>query len=245
MAGKQKKHVDLSACSMAELTQIARILKVRGDFESKREAIDAIALKTEKKKRAPKYKTLEQLGKKGKEARTFLVQDKFGCTYAMKTYRSNKSSDKLLEEVEFQMECSAHGISPKIIDFSAEDKYIVMEKMDGHLFDEDAVAIEPLTENQQRDILRIFRTLDKVNVFHGDANILNYMLCKGRVYIIDFGYAERITDKLKKRLGTKTPNMEVMLVGFILKLRGCGYCAKSYNILRMSLSPEKRAQYGI
>ena len=47
-----------------------------------------------------KYKIIEQLGNKGKEARTFLIKDKkFGCEYAMKSYRKNKSSKKMLEEI--------------------------------------------------------------------------------------------------------------------------------------------------
>ena len=75
-----------------------------------------------------KYVSHVQLGAKGKEARTFLVTDKFGCEYAMKTFRKNKSSSKILEEVTLQRRCSDMKISPKIIDFSTDGKYIVMEK---------------------------------------------------------------------------------------------------------------------
>ena len=33
-----------------------------------------------------KYELIGQLGEKGKEGRTLLVEDKFGCQYAMKTF---------------------------------------------------------------------------------------------------------------------------------------------------------------
>ena len=80
-----------------------------------------------------KYKVLSQLGNKGKEARTFLVEDKFKCTYAGKQFRKNrknKSSPKIMNEVEFQRKCALSFISPKIVDYDLKNKYIVMETMD-------------------------------------------------------------------------------------------------------------------
>jgi predicted Ser/Thr protein kinase len=198
-----------------------------------------------KKTHKSRYKKISQLGEKGKEGRTFLVTDKFGSEYAMKTFRKNKSSDKLLEEVELQRVCSNVRISPKIVDYDLEEKFVVMEKMDCHLLDKMKQVGGLLTENQQAQLLDIFKKLDKAGVFQGDANILNYMIRDGRIYIIDFGFAERIDDKLIKKVKSGKPNSELMLLGLILKLKEMHCPPASYSILKNALPADKRLQFGI
>lgn len=195
--------------------------------------------------RKSKYKSVSQLGEKGKEGRTFLVTDKFGCEYAMKTFRKNKSSSKLLEEVKLQRACSDLKISPKIVDYDLEEKFVVMEKMDSHLLDKMKMNGGLITENQQQQILDIFKKLDKARVFQGDANILNYMIREDKIYIIDFGFAQPITEKLLKKVESDKPNSELMLLGFILKLREMNCPPQSYSILKTHLSSEKRTQFKI
>ena len=192
-----------------------------------------------------KYMKKGQLGSKGKEARTFLVQDKFGCEYAMKVFRKNKSSEKLTEEVNLQRRCSDKGISPKIVDYDTEEKFIVMEKMDCHLLEvlRDNKGI--LSENFQNQIIRLFKVLDSLKVFHGDANPLNYMIKDGKIFIIDFGYSKYIDEKLCKKLNSKHPNSELMLLGFVLKLKDMNCPPISFNILKTHLSESTRKQYGI
>jgi RIO-like serine/threonine protein kinase len=192
-----------------------------------------------------RYKKIDQLGEKGKEGRTFLVIDKFGCQYAMKTFRKNKSSDKLMEEVQLQRACSDLKISPKIVDYDLHEKFVVMEKMDCHLLDKMKLLGGLLTENQQRQILDIFKKLDKARVFQGDANILNYMVRDCKIYIIDFGFASRIDEQLMKKVKSKTPNQELMLLGFILKLKEINCPIASYSVLKNALSSEKRKQFNI
>ena len=192
-----------------------------------------------------RYKSLSQLGEKGKEGRTFLVTDKFGSEYAMKTFRKNKSSDKLMEEIQLQRACSELKISPKIVDYDLDEKFVVMEKMDCHLLDKMKLVGGLLTEKQQVQILDIFKKLDKCGVFQGDANILNYMIRDGKIYIIDFGFAQRITDKLLKKVKSKTPNQELMLLGLILKLKEMNCPIASYSVLKNALSIEKRKQFNI
>ena len=102
-----------------------------------------------------------------------------------------------------------------------------------------------LTENQQRQILDIFKKLDKARVFQGDANILNYMVRDGKIYIIDFGFASRIDEQLMKKVKSKTPNQELMLLGFILKLKEINCPIASYIVLKNALSSEKRKQFNI
>lgn len=190
-----------------------------------------------------KYVQKQQLGEKGKDGRTFLVVDKFGCEYAMKTFRSNKSSKKIMDEVSLQRRCSDLGISPKIIDFDLNFKYIVMEKMDTHLVDYMKTTGGCLSPHIQNRIIDIFKKLDKAKVFHADPNILNYMIKNNRVYIIDFGMSKEFTPCLLKK--SKSPNYELMLLGFILKLKSLNAPLMSYSILKGHLSSQNRQKYGI
>lgn len=190
------------------------------------------------------YTIGEQIGNKGKEAKTYIVKDKFKSIYAMKTFRSTKSSTKIHEEVQLQRRCSERGISPKIIDYDTEKKFIVMEKMDGHLLDSINANGGNISVDIQRQLLHIFKELDSAGVFHGDANLMNYMYRGNKIYIIDFGYSKPITDALIKKLGTSSPNMTLMLLGFVLKLKGRCH-PSSYRILQSHISPEKIKEFGL
>jgi RIO-like serine/threonine protein kinase len=120
-----------------------------------------------------------------------------------------------------------------------------MEVMDGHLLDEMKKNGGLVTENWQRQLIEIYKKLDKAKVFQGDANVLNYMLKNGKIYIIDFGFAQKIDEKLMKKVESKQPNYELMLLGFILKLKEMNCPPASYKILKEHLSAEKRNAFGI
>jgi len=236
----------LEDLSISDLRRLASKLNVDTSL-SRKEMTLKLSKKLEKisndnEKSLKKYKIKTQLGEKGKEGRTFLVFDKYDCEYAMKRFRSNKSSDKMMEEISLQRRCSDVGISPKIIDFDTTNKYIVMEKMDYHLLDELSGV---LSESRQNELLNIFKKLDKVAVFHGDANILNYMIKNNILYIIDFGMSKNIDDQLIKKVGSPKPNYELMLLGFILKLKDMKCNPKSYSVLKTHLSETTRQKYGI
>ena len=186
-----------------------------------------------------------QIGTQGRDAKAFMVKDKFGHTYAMKMFQSRVKAVKIKEEVQLQRRCSDLGISPKIVDYDTEKRFIVMEKMDGHLVDVLKSTNGLLSENLQKQLVHIFKMLDKANVFHGDANLMNYMMRDGRLYIIDFGYGKNIDDALVKKLKTPTPNMTLMLLGFVLKLKEIKCPVSSYRILRTHMPPEKLLEYKI
>jgi tRNA A-37 threonylcarbamoyl transferase component Bud32 len=192
-----------------------------------------------------RYKVYNQIGNTGKDAKTYLVKDKYNNEYAMKTFKKSKSGKKIAEEVALQKICSDAGISPKVVDYDTESKFIVMEKMEGHLFDVINEQRGVLTKEQQEQVIRIFKTLDKAGVFHGDSNLMNYMYRGDRLYIIDFGYAKQIDESQIKKLGTRNPNMEIMLLGFILKLRELKCPAGSYKTLVKYLSPQKRNEFNL
>jgi tRNA A-37 threonylcarbamoyl transferase component Bud32 len=194
---------------------------------------------------SPKYKIGPRIGNTGKDAKTFSVHDKDGNEYAMKTFKKNKSSDRIEQEAKFQKRCANAGISPRIIDYDTQEKFIVMEKMDGHLYNIIETHQGLVSEKIQKQVLDIFKKLDKVGVFHGDANIMNYMYKGGKMFIIDFGFSKEIDDVLIKKLETQTPNMDIMLLGFILKLKEMNCPPSSYSVLSKFVRKEKREELGI
>lgn len=196
-----------------------------------------------KKDKLDKYKKGQQLGEKGKEGTTYLVTTNNGKTYAMKTFRKQKSSSTLQKEAELQKLAADVGVSPNVIDIDTVSKYIVMEKMDRHLIYQIEKQNRTVTRSQQRQIISIYQKLDKAGVFHGDANLLNYMYKGDDLYIIDFGMAKPITTALKKRLGTDNPNMHIMTLGLALKLREIGCPKSSYEYIVKYLSEEQRGQF--
>lgn len=248
----------MAELKVAELKDIAKSLKLKGYEElTKQKLLILITEKLGEKADSIKstdslkhsslniYTRGEQLGDAGKDGRAYRVTDKHGTEYAMKVFKKNKTTKRLVTEVELQKLCADAGISPKIIDYDTEEKFIVMDKMDAHLYDILKAQRGILTKIQQKQVLQLFSTLDKVGVFHGDANILNYMYKKTKLYIIDFGYSKLITDDLKKKLNVQSPNMELMLLGFVVKLKEIGCPPAGYDILVSKLPTEKRKQFGI
>ena len=240
----------MAELKLSELRDIAKSLNIKG-YESvtRHDLVVLISNKLgddpSKRKSKNTYKRGAQLGESGKDGKVYAVTDKYGTEYAMKVFKKTKSSKRLLAEIELQRLCSDAGISPRIVDFDTEEKFIVMEKMDTRLYD---ILVEQkgvLTEKQQSQLVSLFKALDKVNVFHGDANILNYMYKRSKLYIVDFGYSKQITPELKQKLGTTTPNADLMLVGLIFKLKEMKCPPSSYSVLVSKMSPQKRVQYNL
>lgn len=233
----------MSNLRLDELRDISKSLGLGScDTLTKQELLVAISHKLAK---SEKYKMGSQIGNTGKEAKTYSVIGKNNEEYAMKTFKKTKSANKIEEEVDFQKRCAKLGISPKIIDYDVDKKFIVMEKMDGHLYDIIAEKKGMMSEKIQSRIVEIFKLLDKAGVFHGDANIMNYMYRGSKIYIIDFGFSKEIDDALLKKLGSRTPNMDIMLAGFIIKMKEMGCPLSSYSILVSHLSPSRKAELGL
>lgn len=231
---------------MISLHKKAKRYNISSENMKKKELEQKIKAEEDKmKKSIEKYKIKEQIGNKGKDGKTFLVVDRFGYEYAMKTFRKNKSSDAITKEVELQRLCSDAGIAPKIIDVDTNSKFIVMEKMDYHLLDEINNSKGLLSESRQKELLKIFKTLDKVGVLHGDVNLLNYMVKNGKLYIIDFGLSRRLTPDYKKRIGIENVNIVLSLLGFVLKMKDASVSSSSYSYLKQFIPEDKRRQFAI
>ena len=244
-----KRDFDLSSCNYQELKDMAieMGLKVR---RRKTELISDILecfreYESYKKDKLDRYKRLGQLGEKGKEGTTFLVETIDGNRYAMKTFRKQKSSTTLRREADLQNLAAAEGVSPRVIDIDTVSKYIVMEKLDRHLLETMKKNGGVLSRSIQRQIVTLYRKLDRAGVFHGDANLLNYMFKGRQLYIIDFGMAKEITNNLVYKLGTNTPNLNIMTLGLVLKLREMKVPSSSYSYLVQQLSDEQRSQFDL
>jgi len=183
-----------------------------------------------------KYNVISQLGEKGREARAFLVEDKFQCTYAAKQFRKNKSENAIINEINLQRKCSKYDISPKIVDYNLKHKYIVMEKMGCHLTQMIVDSGGRLSEFHQKSIVNMMKMLDKIGVFQSDPNLLNYMVKNGKIYMIDFGAVQGPEAFTK----TPTPNMSIGLVAFILKLKDVGFPPTTYSYILSRLPQDKK-----
>lgn len=197
----------------------------------------------EYKKKIDKYEKIKQLGNKGKEGVTYLVRTKDNKEYAMKTFKKTKSSDKIRKEADLQATAALLGIAPKVIEIDTTSKRIIMEKMDTHLIDIMKKQNGDLLISQQKQLIRIFKDLDKAKVFHADSNILNYMFKNKKLFIIDFGMSSKIDTKLIKKLGTDTPNLHIMNLGFILKLKELSCPESSYKYLLNYISNTEKERF--
>lgn len=196
-------------------------------------------------KKKNKYKIINQIGNKGKEGITYLVVDKKGNKYAMKTFKKTKSSKKLKKEFLLQKKAGKKGIAPKVYDYDVLEKFIVMELMDNHLYEELDKNPAFLTKKHQERIYEIYSTLDDIEVFHNDANICNYMLKNNKLYLIDYGFAKEINSKLIKEVKTDKPNSILMLIGFIITLKKKGVPASSYKYLLDKLPIQYKKEYDL
>jgi len=217
---------------------------------SKQEMIEDISgafseYETYYKDKVSKYTRIRQLGNRGKEGTTYLVEDEKKNQYAMKTFRKGKSSTNLKKEYKLQKKAGKVGVSPRTWDYDTVSKYIVMDVMDDHLLDVMKKQRGSLHKYQQKRILEIYQTLDSIGIFHGDANMTNYMLKGKQIYLIDFGFAKVVDDKFVKTFKTKTPNMDMMLLGFILKLKEFKCPPEAYKYLVPHISEGDRQKFAL
>ncbi len=164
------------------------------------------------------YTFVRQLGRKGKEGRTFLALDKRNREVAIKIFHSSKKASRIVREAKLQSRASNAGITPQVYDYDGDGKYIVMEKLDINLYDCFCNQKGQLTLRQQQEIVALFRVLDTCQIFHGDPNPLNFMKKGTRWYIIDFGFARAFSEPIRFRYGT-TPNLKYMTLGILIHLR--------------------------
>lgn len=198
---------------LSDLQDTARYLGLNYKNKNKTKLISL--LRTHKQ--TDKYRLIKQTGYEGRDGIVFIVQDEKGKKYALKQFKQDKSINEIKREINFQIRASQTGISPKIRDFSLEEKYIVMDKMDIDLLTVYTKQAFNLTLDQQRKFIHILKTLDSIGIFHADPNPLNFMFKGEKLFIIDFGLAKEIDNSVIEKSGNE-PNLREMPIGFILKI---------------------------
>ena len=166
-----------------------------------------------------KYKIIKQLGTEGKEGTCYLVENRKGERYAMKCFAKSKSSNMLQKEALAQKEVAKYDLAPKIKEVNEDEKYIVMDHLDRNLFDIVKKNNGEIPDAYQKKVTSLISKLDETGIFHGDPNPANFMLKGQKMYIIDFGFAKDIDERLIKKYDTETPNKKFMPIGLILKLK--------------------------
>ena len=179
------------------------------------------------------YTVVKQLGSKGKDANVYLVRTGNGKLYARKQFRKNKNISAIKTEVAMQKIAASVKLSPKIIEYDLNKKYIIMQALDSNLFEVMKKKKGKIIQKYQKEMLQIFKTLDQIGIFHKDPSPLNFMLdSKDDLYIIDFGMASNIN----KQKDGNNPNYDQMTLGMLLKLRSV--CPNiTYKVLENSLAP--------
>jgi tRNA A-37 threonylcarbamoyl transferase component Bud32 len=212
----------LETMSVKELREIMKTL----DLENRRSRDDMIT--DIRKERDEQYIRHEQLGDAGKDAVTYLVKVG-GKKYAMKTFKKRKSSKQIQVEVDLQLLVHEANACPRIIDYDLERKYIVMDKLERHLID--ITGKKEISLDHQKQLIKLYQKMDDIGVFHGDPNPLNYMIKGKKLFVIDFGMSKKITPAFIKKMGTDSPNEEIMTLAMVLKLKNMNYPASSYSYL--------------
>ena len=218
-------HYGLEKCTLHELWSMAKEM----DLPIRRKKADMVSeisrafeeYEDYLKRKVQKYTRIKQLGNKGKEGITYLVvSEENKQKYAMKTFRKTKSSATLKKEYKLQKIASRAGVAPRVYEYDTISKYIVMDVMDKHLIDVMDKQKGHLHKYQQQRIIDIFKTLDKCGVFHGDANLANYMVKDKIIYMIDFGFSKNIDKRLERKLGTHEPNFKIDASRFYFEAQG-------------------------
>jgi len=225
---------ELNNMNKNELIKVAKQLEI-SYTGTKKIIIDNIL-----DRRKEQYIIINQLGDAGKDAKTYRV--KLGRKqYAMKQFKPRKSVKKIEDEVELQLIAAKAKISPVILEVNEKYKYIVMEKLDKHLIDihdEKKISLD-----HQKQLIKIYKILDEQGIFHGDPNPLNYMIKNKKLHVIDFGMSKKIDSKLEKKLNTNQPNLTIMTLAMVLKLKAMNYPKDSYSYLLSHIPVETRDKF--
>ena len=128
----------------------------------------------------------EQLGKDGKEGKTFLatmsasykgrvcgkaVAIKRKAPVAVKTFKSSKSSKKILAEANMQQTCAMVDASPNNLGVHLKEEYIVMQALLS--LPAETYRNQDMPETLQYMVCALMARTDKAGIMHGDMNALS------------------------------------------------------------------------
>ena len=172
---------------------------------SKTELVDMLTEHYYRLRKFIGYTYVKQLGK-GLHGRVFLAKTDKQEFVAVKLFHENVSAGSIARQVHFQQLAAEHGISPGIVDWCAEGKFIAMRQMEGDLLGHLRLKNGKLSANVQKKLVRVFEELDRIHIFHADSNLGNFMFDKqGNWAIVDFGLSKNITNSMQVQYG-RSPN---------------------------------------
>ncbi len=111
-----------------------------------------------------------------------------------KNYRNSQLDDKIrkqrtIRESQIISEVKAFGIcTPLIYHLNMKNYSILMQHLDGTLVNE---LPDPKLIKYCKEIGRIVGTLHKNGIMHGDLTTSNFILVNGKIFVIDFGLANK------------------------------------------------------
>jgi hypothetical protein len=104
-----------------------------------------------------------------------------------------------VDEFTYQKRAAAAGVAPKPIALEKGPPITMeMERLDMTVVDYlKNVSNGILTDDQQLQIRGLYETLDRIGVYHNDANPLNLMWRErdNRFFLIDYGFSKAIEEK--------------------------------------------------
>lgn len=139
-----------------------------------------------------------KLLKKGAEGDVFLTswnkQKAILKARKKKDYRNSSLDQRIrkqrtIRECEIISEVKSYGIStPLIYNMDTKNCTIMMQHIDGKLVNE---LSEPKLIKSCIEIGKIVGTMHKNGIMHGDLTTSNFIVYKGRIFVLDFGLANK------------------------------------------------------
>ena len=171
-------------------------------------------------------------GKAGKDGTTFLATTSNGHRYAIKLFKPTKSTTNIVKEAELQQMAADNGVAPVVRGVSKVGKFIVMDALKETIVDKaKREKWTSLPRDYKAMLYALCVRLDEADVLQNDGNPLNLMVDgTGRLYIIDYGFATEIDNKMKKKRGAQ-PNVALTMWDFGRRLKHY----KITNDLQMSI----------
>ena len=107
----------------------------------------------------------------------------------------NTSREEIQREGKLQRKAAAIGISPKVIRVNKQS--IVMENLDEPcIADKYGANINDIPEWIKEEIVNILHTLYTMGIEYIDVTPYNFIEKDGIIYVIDFGHAHNVNDKI-------------------------------------------------
>jgi tRNA A-37 threonylcarbamoyl transferase component Bud32 len=252
---------DLQLLTLQDLQRVCRTSKLKYEPSTSKDQLVKILKQQFKELDKKSFAKIRKLGIPGKEGTVWAIKYKSSLPsprvgeyrspdrdsyskkeYALKQFKSTKSSKEIIRESDLQKITAKAGISPKVIEVDILSKFIVMELLPGEtLFDTLKKSNGVMTISEQKDFVRLIEKLDKIGVYHGDPSPLNFIYDNKKILkVIDFGFGK----KMEK--GEKDTNMKSMLLGFILKMKQIGVDVdKNYSYIKKYIDSGDLEKCGI